>query len=126
MNLNYCILTTISVIITLATAQMINAQGPITNTIDDKYGRKNYHDNATNTNVEIPATVHVDYESPSTVLISGHFFNSVRGGTNTFNTDLWQAMDLIKSQYGYKLQNVITGGAISVNNPITVFILMTK
>jgi hypothetical protein len=116
----------VSAILIFGIHQTINAQEPITQTIDDKYGRKNYHDNVTNTNYEIPATVHVDYESPSTVLISGHFFNSVRGGTNTFNTDLWQAMDLIKSQYGYKLQNVITGGAISVNNPITVFILMTK
>jgi hypothetical protein len=116
----------LSAILIFGTDQTINAQGPITQTIDDKYGRKNYHDNATNTNYEIQATVHVDYESPSTILISGHFFNSVRGGTNTFNTDLWQAMDLVRSQYGFKLQNVITGGAISVNNPITVFILMTK
>jgi len=126
LKLSFCVLSVISAIAILVTTQTVNAQGPITNTLDDKYGRKNYHDNATNTNVEIPATVHVDYESPSTVLISGHFFNSNRGGTNTFNADLWQAMDLIKNQYGFKLQNVMTGGAISENNPITVFILMTK
>ncbi len=67
----------------------------------------------------------MNYESPSTVLISGELINSV-GGTNTFNSQLWEAMDLLKSQYGFHLQQVMTSGVGSVGNPTVVYILMTK
>ncbi len=69
--------------------------------------------------------VYVDYESPSTIMISGGLINSIHGNY-TFNYELWEAMDLIKNQYGFKLQNVMTSGQGSVGNPIVVYILMTK
>jgi hypothetical protein len=56
-------------------------------------------------------------------LISGDLIDS---DLNIFNSDLWEAMDLLKNQYGFKLQNVMTSGAGSVGNPTTVYILMTK
>jgi hypothetical protein len=43
-----------------------------------------------------------------------------------FNTDLLAAMDLLKNQYGFKVQQVMTSGVGSVGNPTTVYILMTK
>jgi hypothetical protein len=35
-------------------------------------------------------------------------------------------MDLIKNQYGFKLQNVMTSGVGSIGKPTIVFILVTK
>ena len=65
--------------------------------------------------------VAVRYESPNSVVIGGDLiFNGF------FNTDLWKAMDLLKDQYGFKVQQVITSGVGSVGNPTTVYILMTK
>ena len=101
-----------------------NSNSNFTQILEEKYGQKNYYDNSTNTVFDIPATVTVNYESPTTVLFSGHFVNSIRG-TNTFNYQLWEAMDLLRNQYGFHLQSVIPGGEISVGNP-TVYILMTK
>jgi hypothetical protein len=35
-------------------------------------------------------------------------------------------LDLLKNQYGFKVQQVMTSGQGSVGNPTTVYILMTK
>jgi hypothetical protein len=64
--------------------------------------------------------VKVEYESPTTVLISGDLI------TWTFNVDLWKAMDLLKNSYGFKIQEVMTSGVGSQGNPTTVYVLMTK
>jgi hypothetical protein len=126
MKLHFCILSVIYAVIILTINQTVNAQLPnstISQIIDEKYGHRNIFMNATNTIVEIPATVAVDYESPTTVLISGDLINTK---PRTFNADLWQAMDLLKNQFGFKLQNVMTSGVGSVGNPTTVYILMTN
>jgi hypothetical protein len=61
----------------------------------------------------------VKYESPTSIMISGDLIKSYRG----FNSDLWEAMDLLKNQYGFKLQNIIT--SVDETNTV-VYILMTK
>jgi hypothetical protein len=112
--------------ITLILYHTVNAQlgnSTVSQILGEKYGHRNYFDNATNTNYEIVATVHVNYESPSTVLMSGGLIESQ---FSRFNSDLWEAMDLVKNQYGFKLQNVMTSGLGSVGNPTVVYILMTK
>jgi len=58
-------------------------------------------------------------------LISGGLLSSL-GGYNTFNSELWQTMDLLKNQYGFRLQNVMTSRDGSVANPTVVYVLMTK
>jgi len=126
MKTNYFILSIISAIVFLAVNQPVNAQlanSEVANIINEKFGHRNYFNNATKSNIEIPATVHVNYESPSTVLISGDLIDSQ---LRMFNSDLWEAMDLLKNQYGFKLQNVMTSGVGSIGNPTTVYILMTK
>ena len=67
------------------------------------------------------ATVEVKYESPTIVLLEGDL---IFGGS--FNTDLWAAMNLLKSVHGFKIQQVMTSGVGSVQNPTAVYILMTK
>ena len=37
-----------------------------------------------------------------------------------------ERMDLLKNQYGFKIQQVMTNGIGSVGNPTSVYILMTK
>jgi hypothetical protein len=69
----------------------------------------------------------VYYESPTTVLIGGNLIAESPGGASFgFNTGIWEAMDLLKTQYGFKLQQVMTSGVGSVENPTAVYILMTK
>jgi hypothetical protein len=65
--------------------------------------------------------VDVRYESPSSIVIGGDliFFG-------VFNTDLWKAMDLLKNQYGFNVEHVMTSGVGSVGNPTNIYILMTK
>jgi hypothetical protein len=65
-------------------------------------------------------SVEVKYESPNTAIIGDLIF------ARSFNTDLWSAMDLLKNQYGFKIQQVMTSGVGSVGNPTSVYILMTK
>lgn len=64
--------------------------------------------------------VTVEYESPTTILISGDLI------TWYFNTDLWKAMDLLKGSNGFKVEHVMTSGIGSQGNPTVVYILMTK
>jgi len=108
----------VSLLINSSHAQLANP--PISQIIKEKYGQTEFLDNQTKLKYTVPASVQVNYESPSTVLISGELINSEHG---TFNSKLWQAMDLLKNQYGFKLQNVMTN---AVGNPKNVYILMTK
>lgn len=124
MKTEYIISSIIITVIVLTINQTVNAQSAnstIGQIIDEKYGPKSQLSNELS--FEVPATVYVKYESPSTVMISGDLINSQ---FSRFNSDLWEAMDLLKNQYGFKLQNVMTSGAGSVGNPTTVYILMTK
>jgi hypothetical protein len=66
--------------------------------------------------------VQVRYESP-TILINGELINE---WDRTFNSNLWQAMEMLTNQYGFKLQHVMTSGVGSEGNPTSVYILMTK
>jgi hypothetical protein len=68
-------------------------------------------------------SVKVNYESPTTILVSGDLIERNLG---QFNSDLWQATDLLKNQYGFKIQQVMTSGVGSVANPTIVYILMIK
>ena len=77
-------------------------------------------DNAAFTN---DLQVVVEYESPTTIVISGQLITEK---DLIFNTFLFQAMDLLKNQYGFKLQQVFTSGQGSEGIPTTVYILMTK
>ena len=95
--------------------------GNLTGIIDQKFNKKNIQ--IGDTIFERIDYVNVKYESPTTVLISGDLINNVG---SSFNIALWQAMDLLKTQYGFKLQQVMTSGVGSVGNPTTVYILMTK
>ena len=95
--------------------------GNLTGIIDQKFNKKNFK--MGNTIFERISYVNVRYESPTTILISGDLINSV---DSTFNTALWEAMDLLKTQYGFKLQQTMTSGVGSVGNPTTVYLLMTK
>ena len=126
MKTEYFIYSIIITVIILTINQTINAQltnSTISHIINEKYGPRNIIDNATKLSYAVPTTVHVNYESPSTVLISGDLIESQ---FRKFNSNLWEAMDLLKNQYGFKLQNVMTSGVGSVGNPTTVYILMTK
>ena len=110
----------------LDNATDINANSTIAKVINEKYNKSYTYNPRTETLYEEPQLlihVHLNYESPSTILISGELINS---RINTFNYQLWEAMDLLKNQYGFKLQNVMTSGVGSVGNPTTVYILMTK
>jgi hypothetical protein len=125
-SISICIVF-VTLLINSSYAQFLNST--IAKIIDEKYTKISKHDPVTNTLFEEPKVlfrpVYVDYESPSTILISGGLINSIHGN-NTFNYQLWQAMDLINNQYGFKLQNVMTSGQGSVANPTVVYILMTK
>jgi hypothetical protein len=125
-SISICIVF-VTLLINSSYAQFLNST--IAKIIDEKYTKISKYDPVTNTLFEEPKVlfrpVYVDYESPSTILISGGLINSIHGN-NTFNYQLWQAMDLIKNQYGFKLQNVMTSGQGSVGNPTVVYTLMTK
>jgi hypothetical protein len=126
MKQNFCILSIIFAVVILTINQTVNAElanSTIAKIINEKYGQRDIPNNATKFSYTIPATVEVKYESPSTVLISGDLIDSQ---LRIFNSDLWEAMDLLKNQYGFKFQNVMTSGVGSVGNPTTVYILMTK
>lgn len=117
------ILTTVCLILNVMIAiwNPTITYGQAGNVIDDKF-TKRFTDPRTNTTAKL-TPVHVNYESQSTILISGDLIDS---DLNRFNSELWQAMDLLKNQYGFKVQEVMTSGVGSVGNPTTVYILMTK
>jgi hypothetical protein len=68
--------------------------------------------------------VSVEYESPTSILISGELITDEPD--LIFNTFLFQGMDLLKNQYGFKIQDVFTSGEGNKANPTKVFILLTK
>ena len=74
------------------------------------------------------SVVEVVYESPTTIMLSGELIATFAPDSTSgvFNSGIWAAMDLLKSQYGFKIQQVMTSGQGSVGNPTTIFILMTK
>jgi hypothetical protein len=129
MRINYLITSIAFTVIILAINQTVTAQSSnstIAKVISEKYTKSYTYDPTTDTSYSEPQllrTVQVKYESPSTVLISGELINHP---INAFNSQLWEAMDLLKNQYGFKFQNVMTSGVGSVENPTTVYILMTK
>jgi hypothetical protein len=126
MKKGYFLILIISVTIIIGVSQTVQSQTTMnfTKLFQDKFTRMD--------NKFFPAIpfqdVVVDYESPTTVLISGDLFTR-SAEPNTayiFNSYLWQAMDMLKNQYGFKVQQVMTSGVGSEGNPTTVYILMTK
>lgn len=123
--------------ISLLTNNLVHAQtnANFTKLFHDKYTRTYRYIEATDDNeynklYRIPPTVlaqqvFVKYESPTTILISGGLLTKPPARTS-FNSVLWEAMDMLKAQYGFKLQQIMTSGVGSVGNPTEVYILMTK
>lgn len=72
--------------------------------------------------IKFPTTaqVRVISESPKTVVLYGQLITL---GLND-NVDLWKASDLLKSQYGFKISNIISVGAGSEANPARLYIVM--
>jgi hypothetical protein len=88
--------------------QSVNAQqASMSTVIEDKFTRQ------LGTGQVMPPVSHswvdVMYESPNTVILGGDMIASEnsfdqRLQPSRWNTDLWSAMDLLKNQYGFKLQ----------------------
>lgn len=90
------------------------------NVLDAEVNKQLDRDNADFTkNVQVA----VEYESPTTILISGELITS---NDLIFNKFLFQGMDLLKNQYGFKIQDVFTSGEGNKANPTKVYILLTK
>lgn len=70
--------------------------------------------------------INVEYEGLTTIILRGDLIVTNGALLGQFNSILWSSMDLLKNQYGFKLQQVMTSGVGSVGNPTTVYILMTK
>lgn len=70
--------------------------------------------------------VEVMYQSTTTLLLQGPLIVQVNVQHQEFNSYIWSAMDLLKSQYGLKLQHVFTSEAGNVANGTDIYILMTK
>jgi hypothetical protein len=141
MKLYFCVLIAVftiamlgSVVLLMFELENVNAQQPanltnmninFTKLIEEKFTRNFTHFSGVVFNDINLAQVY--YESPTSVLISGDLIAKNPGGVSFgFNTGIWEAMDLLKNQYGFKLQQVMTSGVGSVENPTTVYILMTK
>jgi hypothetical protein len=107
-------------------SQFVNAeQANMATVIEDKFTRE------IGSGQVMPPVSHswvkVMYESPNSIILGGERDVDTRLQPSTYwNTDLWAAMDLLKNQYGFKLQQVMTNGVGSVGNPTTVYILMIK
>ena len=101
--------------------QSVNAQAAdlgLTNLLEHKFyinfkGADGFYHNAT--------LVHVLYESPKKIILGGYLIEA-----GDFNSDLWQARDLLKNQYGFKMDQVITSGIGTEANPTKVYVVMTK
>lgn len=76
-----------------------------------------------NADLNMNVQVAVEYESPTTVMISGDLITE---NDLIFNSFLFQGMDLLKNQYGFKIQDVFTSGEGSKANPTRVYIMLTK
>lgn len=112
-------------------SQVVNAQQPNMATVIEKEFTRELGSGQVMPPVS-HSWVKVMYESPTTVVLGGDLIASDRDvdtrlqPSTHWNGDLWAAMDLLKNQYGFKLQQVMTNGVGSVGNPTTVYILMTK
>lgn len=110
----------VSLLTTMNNNSTVYAQQPVNlvNVIEDKYTR---------TDSDGVPYVKVVYASPNTVLLQGELIVTQFNTPNfTFNSDLWSAMDLLKNQYGFKVEQVMTSGIGSQGNPTFVYILMMK
>jgi hypothetical protein len=95
-------------------AQPVN----VAKVIKDKY---------TTTDADGVPYVRVVYESSNTTLLQGELIVSQFNTPDLmFNSDLWSAMDLLKNQYGFKVQHVMNTGLGTVGSHTNVYILMTK
>jgi len=109
-----------SLIVVLA-IESVNAQAAdlgLTNLLEHKFyinfkGADGFYHNA--------SLVHVLYESPKKIILGGYLIEA-----GDFNSDLWQARDLLKNQYGFKMDQVITSGIGTEANPTKVYVVMTK
>ena len=120
-------------LLVLITITSVNAENPPVNlakVIQDKFNRE------IGTGQVMPPVLHswveVIYESPNTIVLEGdlitdeHSVDQRLQPNGQSNTDLWAAMDLLKNQYGFKVQQVMTSGVGIVGNPTSVYILMMK
>ena len=131
----FCIFLIMSTIIILGLTQTVNAQvqsqsppGNLSKMIEDKFVTVLPHSEGYMQSTN-KSEVEVVYESPTTIMLSGELISSISPGESTsgvFNSGIWAAMDLLKNQYGFKVQQVMTSGQGSVGNPTQVYILMTK
>jgi hypothetical protein len=64
--------------------------------------------------------VEVVFESPKTVVLFGELITPALYK----NTELWEAVDLLKGDYGYTLSHVIHDGEGSKGNPGRVYLIM--
>ena len=109
-----------SLIVVLA-IESVNAQAAdlgLTNLLEHKFyinfkGADGFYHNA--------SLVHVLYESPKKIILGGYLIEA-----GDFNSDLWQARDLLKNQYGFKMDQVITSGTRTEANATKVYVVMTK
>lgn len=107
--------------IVVVAIQSVNAQAAdlgLTNLLKHKFyinfkGADGFYHNA--------SLVHVLYESPKKIILGGFLIEA-----GDFNSDLWQARDLLKNQYGFKMDQVITSGTGTEANPTKVYVVMTK
>ena len=67
--------------------------------------------------------VDVYYQSNETVVLKGYAETFITGKPNIY---LWQAVDLLKHQFGYKLDKVLVNGLGSEANPERFYVIMTK
>ena len=108
-------------IIVVLAIQNVNAQAAdlgLTNLLENKFyvnfkGADGFYHNA--------SLVHVLYESPKKIILGGYLIEA-----GDFNSDLWQARDLLKNQYGFRMDQVITSGIGTKANPTKVYVVMTK
>jgi hypothetical protein len=108
-------------IIVILAIQNVNAQAAdlrLTNLLEHKFyinfkGADGFYHNA--------SLVHVLYESPKKIILGGYLIEA-----GDFNSEFWQARDLLKNQYGFKMDQVITSGIGTEANPTKVYVVMTK
>jgi len=142
MKLNYFVLSIISATIIIAVSQTVQAQTTVnfTKLFEDKFSRPytttvtdlptlalagQLNNSTVYTGLKVIGSVQdveVKYDSPTTILIGGDLITK----DHLFNSGLWQGVDMLKNQYGFKLQQVMTNGVGSEESPSTVYILMTK
>jgi hypothetical protein len=96
----------------------------LTKVIEQKFGKPTIGNFGLNS---IPSTtyetdVNIIFESPHTVILFGDL--RVFGGEE--NDDLWSAVDLLKTQYGFKWTQTIHDGEGSEGNPGRVYLIMEK